>query len=64
MLLDRIFNWCCLAIMLGIAGICTWALGLSLYEGDITRVSKSGARRVFLLSQDPSASGPRPPSSC
>ena len=53
MSLDRILNWCCLVIMLGIAGSCTWALGLCLYEGEVARTSKSGARRVFLLSQDP-----------
>jgi hypothetical protein len=53
MSLDRFFNWCCVVIMLGFAGIYTWVLGLSLYEGDITKASKSGARRVFLLSHDP-----------
>ncbi len=51
--LDRFFNWCCLVIMLGIAGTYTLALGLSLHAGDLTRTSKSGARQVFLLSQDP-----------
>lgn len=53
MSLDRFFNGCCLVIMLGIAGIYTWGLGLALYGGTVTRTSKSGARLVFQLSQNP-----------
>lgn len=53
MSVDRFFNWCCLVVMAAIAGLSTFALGLSLYDGHISKTSKSGIKRVFWLAQDP-----------